>query len=286
MQAAKREGAADIQIGPGLRLELPEPLVERARVVLGPLFELPCHLGSPGLPSLEALSGGSPTMRVEQSADGWWIARDRCRHRAASEDELLLRLQEIGIEIAARRRQWLLFRGSVVSRGSQSVLIVGDEGDAPVLLAVALAALEFRPASVALAAFDGRRLTPLPLPLAFRLGPGEQAALAALPFSLDELMIRLSPDLFRPACVTPAPEPTHVLFPEASAGPFAFVRPISATTARARLCGALLVAPDDPPPFAAVAGLLRPARGVRVFLGDLPHTLEQLARLLPQWRLE
>ena len=69
-------------------------------------------------------------------------------------------------------------------------------------------------------------------------------------------------------------------------GPRALVRPISATTARARLCDALLVAPDDPPPFAALAGLLRPARGVHLAIGDLLQSLEQLARLLPRWSVE
>jgi hypothetical protein len=83
--------------------------------------------------------------------------------------------------------------------------------------------------------------------------------------------------------VTAARELTHVLFPEARDGRLSLVRPISLTTARARLCQALVVAPEDPPPFAAVAEVLRHARGVHVTVGEPPQAIEQLARLLPRW---
>jgi hypothetical protein len=186
----------------------------------------------------------------------------------------------------ARQRNWLLFQGSVVTRGAQSLLIVGDRGSAHLLVAVALTALEFRIVSVGWAAFDARRMAPRPLPLAFHLEREEQAAVEALPHCLPEPLVCLAPGMFRPESVVRAPEPTHVLFPEASSHHAGHVRPISTATARARLCGALIVAPDDPSPFAAVAGLLRPARGIHLALGELPQTLEQLARLLPRWSVE
>jgi hypothetical protein len=225
-------------------------------------------------------------VRVVTEPQGWLVERGRCPERAATEDELLLRLQDMALEAMARYRNWLLFQGSVVTRGSQSLLIAGDRGSAHILLAVALTAHQFRLVSVGLAAFDARRLAPRPLPLAFRLEPGEQEALEALPHFLPESLVCLSPGMFRPESVALAPEPTHVIFPEVSPNHRAHVRPISAPTARARLCGALLVAPDDPPPFAAVAGVLRPARGIHLALGDLPLTVEQLARLLPRWSVE
>jgi hypothetical protein len=220
---------------------------------------------------------------VVSEPEGWRVERGRCPVRAASEDELLLRLQDLALEVMARKRNWLLFQGSVVTRGSQSLLIVGDRGSAHILLAVALTALEFHIASVGWAAFDTRLMAPRPLPLAFHLEPAEQEAVEALPHCLSESLVCLAPGMFRPERVVRAPEPTHVLFPEASSHHVAHVRPISTATARARLCGALIVAPEDPSPFAAAAGLLRPARGIHLALGDLAHTLEQLARLLPQW---
>ena len=46
--------------------------------------------------------------------------------------------------------------------------------------------------------------------------------------------------------------------------------------ARSRLCHALVVAPDDPPPFVSVAEVLRHARGVHVTVGEPPRAIEQL----------
>lgn len=287
MQGVQREEATEGQFGPdGLRLELPGPLLERARVILGPLFERSSASEPADSLAVEPLPAGAPTVRVEANEPGWRIRHGASRQYAEDEEALLLRLQEIGVEIAARRRQWLLIRASLVSRGSQSVMIVDDPGNASPLLAVAITTLGFQPASIGLAAFDPRRLVPLPLPLAFSLAPDEQAMLASLSLGVDERLIRLSPVLFRPRRPALAPEPTHVLFPEPAAGARCLVRPISAAAARARLRDALLFAPDDPPPFAALAALLRPARAVHLALADLSQALELLARLLPQWRLE
>jgi hypothetical protein len=107
-----------------------------------------------------------------------------------------------------------------------------------------------------------------------------------MPGRLEETLARLAPDLFRPRAVTAARELTHVLFPEARQGRLSMVRPISSTTARARLCQALVVTPDDPPPFMAVAEVLRHARGVHVTVGEPPQAIEQLGRLLPRWCVE
>jgi hypothetical protein len=289
MQAAQREDVATIWIGPEMRLELPKSILARSQAVLGPLFD---GLFAPEAPSLsisEAPAGNAPLARVERGPDGWRLEHGRFWESVASDEELLLRLQEIGLEALARRRHWLLFRGSVVTRGSQSVLIVGDQGEAHVLLAVALMALEFRPVSIERAAFDVRPPRgcpePLPLPLAFGLSPEDQASLEALPHPPDEHLVSLSPTLFRACRVTAAPEPTHILFLDAPQDSRSLLRPIAATTARSRLCGAVTVAPDDPPPFAAVAALLRPARGIHLPIGDLSQTLEQLARLLPRWNV-
>jgi hypothetical protein len=285
MHAAERE-ARGIWIGPGIWLELPESLLESTRTALGPLLEWLFPSGLPQLPALEDIHGDRSTARVAVDTSGWWLEHGRFRERAPSLEVLLLRLQEITVEATARRRQWLLLRASAVTRGSQCVLIVGDQGDAHVLLAVALAALEFRPVSVGLAAFDARRLTPLPLPLGFTLGPPDHAALQALPSHLAANLLPHSPVLFPTCRATGAPEPTHLLFPDPAASPRSLVRPIAAPAARARLCGALTVAPDEPPPFAAVAALLRHARGFYLSLGDLTHALEQLARLLPHWQVD
>jgi hypothetical protein len=286
MQAPEREDAAELCLGPGVRLLLPEALRKWASVVLGPLIDRSTSLWAPDLPALGAVADHPALVRVWTEPLGWRVERDGCSERAASEDELLLRLQDVALESIARYRNWLLFQGSVVTRGSQSLLIVGDRGSAHRLLAVALTALEFRWVSVGLAALDARRLVPCSLPLAFRLGPAEREALGSLPGCSPQALVRVSPDMFRPESVATAPEPTHVLFPEACPDSRALVRPISATTARARLCDALLVAPHDPSPFAAIAGLLRPARGVHLAMGDLPQSLEQLARLLPRWSVE
>jgi hypothetical protein len=190
------------------------------------------------------------------------------------------------LESAVKARNQILFRGSVVARGSQSVLIVGDLGSFDAVLAVALTALEFQLVSVGRAAFDARRPAPLPLPLLFRLDAEDRGLLQSLPCCPEEPLEPLSLDLFRPRVVASARELTHVLFPEARHGRLSLVRPISATTARSRLCSALAVAPDDPPPFVAVAEVMGHARGVHLTLGELPQAVEQLARLLPRWCVE
>jgi hypothetical protein len=271
----RTEVAYDV-IGSVVRVEFPPSLCSQARTILS-------RLETREEPNGDAARS---LVRVRQDRDGWVIEADGCRARATSEDETLLSLQEAMIEAAARHGDRLLFRGSVVARGSQSLLVVGDIGTAHALLAVALTALGFGLVSVGTAAFDGRRLTPLPMPLAFRLGSQEQDALRELPPVVKEHLEQVAPELFAPRLPVGAPEPTHVIFPESHGGRLSIVRPISAVGARSRLCHALIAAPGDQSPFAAIAGILRHTRGIHLSMGALPRALEQLSRLLPQWRVE
>jgi len=285
MQAPTRGSTRDGRIRPQLRLELPEAFAALAREALGNLFDL---LPSPEEPDTlsDRPSGERETVRVSAGDGGWRIEGAGVSAEDLGDDAAVLRLQELLLESAAGWANLILFRGSVVARGSQSVLIVGDLGSCHAILAIAMTALDFQLVSVGAAAFDARRPAPIPLPLVFRLGAPDRDALRLVPGRLDEPIDRLTPDLFRPRSVTTAPELTHVLFPEAGHSRLSLVRPISSNTARARLCHSLIVAPDDPPPFVAVAEVLRYARGVHVTVGEPPHAIEQLARLLPRWCVE
>jgi hypothetical protein len=225
-------------------------------------------------------------VRVWQDRHCWLVEVEGRRARAMTAEEALLSLQEVLIDAAICQGDRLWLRGSIVARGSQCLLIVGDMGSAHALLSVALTALGFGLVSVGKAAFDGRRLTPLALPLVFSLSAAEQEALRELAPVLDQQLERVAPGLFAPRIPTAAAEPTHVIFPEVHGGRLSMVRPISAGAARSRLCHALIAAPADQSPFAAVAGLLRHTRGIQMTLGAVPRALEQLSRLLPQWRLE
>lgn len=284
MQAPTRGSIRDERIRPKLRLELPDAFPAHAQSALGELFDLT----SPGDTACgpEEPFSQPESVRVLAGSRGWCIEGAGVAEQGLTDDEALLRLQELLLESAARGENRIVFRGSVVTRGSQSVLIVGDLGSCHAILAVAMTALDFQIVSVGAAAFDARRPAPIPLPLLFRLDAADRDALRLVPGRLEEPIERLTPDLFRPRSVTPARELTHVLFPEAGHSRLSLVRPISSTTARSRLCHALMVAPDDPPPFAAVAEVLRHARGVQVTVGEPPHAIEQLARLLPRWCVE
>lgn len=287
MQAAERAGG--MRLESGMRVELPVPLRELARVVLEPLSELLASVAPQALPISPLLAGDASPARVELGAEGWWLQYGHRRERAGDAEEMLLRLQELEVEAAACRGQWLLFRSSVVTRGSQTLMIVSAHDRAHIRLAVALAALEFRPVSMGLAAFGSRAgrgcVAPLPLRLAFGLTAEEQELLESLSARSLRHLERLTPTLFRPAHALAAPEPTHILFPDPAPSTSVIVRPLSAPAARARLCGALTAAPDAPSPFEAVAALLRPARGIHLASADLSSSLEQLGRLLPQWSL-
>jgi hypothetical protein len=263
-------------LGSVVRVELPPPLSSRARAVLGRLeatIETNCD-------------PDRAVVRVWEERDGWTIETERRRARTDSEDDTILCLQEAIIEAAARDGDRLLLHGSVVARGSQCLLIVGDLGIAHALLAVGLTALGFGLVSVGMAAFDSRRLTPLPMPLVFQLSPSEQESLRELPPVVDEHLERLAPELFVPRLATAAPEPTHVIFLEVHGGRLSIVRPVSAVAARSRLCHALISVPADQSPFASIAGVLRHSRGIHLTMGAVPRALEQLSRLLPRWRLE
>jgi hypothetical protein len=279
MQAPTRDSISEVQSGQAIRVAIPASLWERAQQALGPLLERLSPLGQ-----LEAESFGHPApVRVHGEADGRQIETPQRVERDLTDEAVLLRLQELLLESAMSRGNQILFRGSVVSRGSQSVLIVGGEDTWHAVLAVAMTALDFQYVSVGLAAFDACRLAPIPLPLLVRLDAADRAALRLVPGQREETLERLSPDLFRPRSVFPAPELSHVLFPEAQHGRLSLVRPIASAAARARLCQALAAAPDGPPPFATIAAVLRHARGVHVTVGEPPRAIEQLARLLPRW---
>jgi hypothetical protein len=279
MQAPTRDLISEARAEGSLSITVPASLRERLEQAMAPLFE---RLPSPGLLKSTAL-GHADAVKVTEGADGWRIETPRGVENARSDDAVLLRLQELVLEGAVASRNQILFRGSIVSRGSQSVLIVGDQDAWHVVLAVAMTALEFQFVSVGLAAFDACRLAPIPLPLLVRLDAADRAALRLVPGQREETLEQLGPDLFRPRSVIPASELSHVLFPEARHGRLSMVRPIASTAARARLCQALAAAPHDLSPFAAVAALLRHARGVHVTVGEPPQAIEQLARLLPRW---
>ena len=284
MQAPTRKSTPQRLTQPRFRLELPEPLRGRAQEMLGHLIDPSVSLGIPSPATRETHPEETDVVRVFAGTDGWCIKETRIPEQPLTEDDMLLRVQELLVESAARRSNQILIRGSVVARGSQSVLIVGDVHSTQAALAVALTSLEFRYVSIGMAAFDACQ--PAPRPLFFRLDARERETLQSLPHAFEQNLERLSPDLFRPRAVTPAREPTHILFPEARPGRLTVVRPISAAMARSRLCSALAVAPDDPPPFVAVAEVLRHARGVHLTLGDLLGAVDQLARLLPRWCVE
>jgi hypothetical protein len=287
MQPSTREETAFQMFGAHVRVELPAPLVAPARAALAflnpsPPMKATPPAESPADPSQRARTG----VRVSASGSGWVIESGRRRQIAATEDEAVVHLQELLLEaIAARSGGQLLFRGSIVTRGSQSVLIVGDLGATHTALAIALTALDFKIVSIGAAVFDARSLTPLPLPLAFRLESANRRALQAAGIAHTEILQVVTGELYRPRTVASAPEPTHALFPEAHAGGLSLVRPISAAAARTRLCSALIAVPESQSPFAAVAQVIRHTRGVHLSLGDLPRALEQLSRLLPRWRL-
>lgn len=254
---------------------------------------LPESLSGPARALLESLESGSTPgpgsepacVRVSAGPNGWSIESDACRACAASEEEALLRLQEVMLEAAAARRgDRLLFRGSMVTRGAQTLMIAGDPGQAHVRLALALTTLGFRLVSIGAAAFD-TRLVPLPLSLAFALTPEDGEALEPLTRSFNEHLERVGHRHLRPRQVATAPEPTHILFVEAHPGRLSLVRPVAAAAARTRLCGALIAAPPNQSPFSAVAAILRHTRGIHLHLGDLQHALEQLSRLLPHWSI-
>jgi len=284
MQAPTRKSTPERLTQPRIHLELPEPLRGRAQEMLGHLIELAVLIEIPGSASRDTHLADPDVVRVFAGTDGWYIVGSRVSEQPLTENDVLLRVQELLVESAARRRNQILFRGSVVVRGSQSVLIVGDVHSTHVALAVALTSLEFRYVSIGMAAFDACQ--PEPQPLFFRLDAQEREALQSLPHAFEQKLERLSPDLFRPCAVAAAREPTHILFPEARPGRLTVVRPISAAMAQSRLCSALAVAPDDPPRFVDVAEVLRHARGVHLTLGDLSGAVSQLARLLPRWCVE
>jgi hypothetical protein len=272
--AEEREEAVYRVIGTDVRVTVPESLREWIHPALKGLTRLPA----------DPVDLEAPSVRISAKLDGWSVEADDFRVRAETEEEVLQRLQEAMLEVAAARRgDRVLFRGSVVTRGAQSLLIVGDLGSAHTLLALALTTLGFHLVSVGTAAFDTRRLLPVPLPLSFRMEPSDREALPTLTACMDEQLVRLSPTLLRPRAVTVGSELTHVIFPGTHAGRLSLLRPISATAARSRLCSALVAAPSDSSPFTAVAELLRHTRGVHLSIGELPSALEQLARLLPRW---
>jgi hypothetical protein len=278
MQAAVREDAAFQMFGTHVRVELPPQLVAPARAALGPLSD-------PQEPPRGVVECAGSAVRISPAASGWLIESGSRRWVAANAEEAVLQLQEQLLEAgAAQSGRQLLFRGSVVTRGSQCLLIVGDRGDTHSVLAMALTSLDFEIVSIGAAAFDIRSLTPLPLALTFRLDSAARDVLQAAGISLEVSLRPVSGELYRARSVVPAPEPTHALFPEALAGGLSVVRPISATAARARLCSALIAGPEGPSPFAAVAELIRHARGIHLTLGDLPRAVGQLSRLLPRWQ--
>jgi hypothetical protein len=287
MQATTPPSIRDGHIRPLLRLDLPDRHRERVEEALGHLCDLvvPDAGATTAQPS-EVLTSDEERLRLAVSAEGWHIEGKDVSERELTEEAALLRLQSLLLESAARRQHWALFRGSVVARGSQSVLIAGDSGSCHTLLAVGMTALEFQFVSVGLTAFCMRRPAPIPVPLLFRLDTADRAALQLLPGRWEEPFEAVSADLFRPRALTLARELTHVLFPEARPGRLSMVRPLSPTEARSRLSQALVLAPDEPPPSVALSEVLRQARGARVIVGDPPQAIEQLARLLPRWCVE
>jgi hypothetical protein len=298
MQASVREEIACRLFGSLISVEVPDTLAGRVRSALERL-----HAGTSGDRGQQAGNALEPgltpiasclvseqdaiSIRLASSPAGWKVESAGRRSAAANEEEAVIRLQEMLLESAASRAgEYLLFRGSIVARGSQTLLIAGDRGSTHAAVAIALTVLGFRLVSVGTAAFEGRSLVPLPLPLAFSLGPQDQKALAAAGLDLSEHLEALSGGLFCPRSVEAGLEPTHVLFPEMHAGSLSVVRPVAAVAARSRLCQLLLAAPSDAAPFAAVASLVRHTRGIHLTLGDIAGALGQLGRLLPRWSMQ
>jgi hypothetical protein len=214
----------------------------------------------------------------------WVVATAGRREYRPDEESALLCAQEL-LFAEAMKEEYLLLRGSIVARGSQCLLIVGDGNNADALLATATISLEFRPVSMGMAVLEARTLVPRPLPFSFRLNVTDQSALAAMGVTPEDRLERISPTLFRPRASNPAGEPTHALFLESGAGSRTLIRPIAASAARTRLCHALIASPEHLSPFAAIASVMRHSRGIHLTLGDLPGALEQLSRLLPRWEI-
>lgn len=288
MQADIREEIACRLFGSTVSVEVPDSLAGRVRSALGRLSALP-DVGSVAgdvHPDSNPASCRA-SIHLAPSPPGWRVEIAGRRSSATDEEAAVVHLQEMLLERAASRAgQYLLVRGSLVARGSQSVLIVGDRGSTHALAGVALIALGFRLVSVGVAAFECRSLLPLPLSLAFALKPEEQQALTTAGIELAEQLESLSGQLFCPRSVGKALEPTHVLFPETHVGSLSLVRPVAAAAARSRLSHAILAAPADVSPFAAVASLLRHTRGIQLTLGDVEQALGQLSRLLPRWSMD
>jgi hypothetical protein len=288
MHASVREEIACRLLGSTVSVEVPDSLAGHVRTALSRLTALVgAAATAAGLSGVPADAGGSIALRVAAAAEGWAVESPSRHTSATTEEEAILRLQEMLIESAtARTGVHLLFRGSIVARGSQSLLIVGDHGSTHALVGLALTSLGFRLVSVGTAAFEARTLVPLPLPIAFALETEHQRALAVAGLSLPTHLERLSDRVFCPQAVGAAPEPTHVLFPELHTGGLSWARPVAAAAARSRLYHAMLSAPADVSPFAAVASLLRHTRGIHLTMGDLSQALEQLGRLLPRWSMD
>src|SRR5207302_297601 len=124
MQAPTRGSIREGRIRPPLRLELPDELQAHVDEALGQLFDLTPALAGPESQPRVVRSCEPEALRVAAGAEGWCIEGKDVDERALMEDAALLRLQGLLLESAVRRDHQILFRGSVVSRGSQSVLIV------------------------------------------------------------------------------------------------------------------------------------------------------------------
>src|SRR5262245_22821394 len=95
-----------------MRLELPSALLSRAWAVLRSL-EI-----APGVQE----GAVEPPVRVWKDREGWLVEGGDRRDCALTAEEALIRLQEALIDLAICREDRLWLRGSVVSRGSQSLL--------------------------------------------------------------------------------------------------------------------------------------------------------------------
>src|SRR5688572_2802822 len=132
MQASERMEVACRLLGSVVSVEAPHALASCVGTALGRLPSLRGSASQPGEVGLTSTlaPGGNPiSIRLTPATAGWRVELEGRHFSAADEEEAVVRLQETLLESASSRAgDTLLFRGSIVARGSQCLLIVGDRG--------------------------------------------------------------------------------------------------------------------------------------------------------------